>query len=68
MVGKQNKIVFLLHLNLYLLKYAMCDVTKWSLWDGQPIEWSEGEKQHSITRKTNNLIGVAIPECLKNIS
>ena len=30
----------------------MCDVTKWSLWDGQLIEWGEGEKKkNSITKK-----------------
>ena len=45
MVRKQNTISFLLHLNLCLLKYAMCAVTKWSLWDGQLIEW--GEEEHN---------------------
>ena len=41
MVRKQNTISFLLHLNLCLLKYATCTVTKWSLWDGQLIEWGK---------------------------
>ena len=32
----------------------MCDVTKWSLWDGQLIEWGEGEKQKQYNQKKIN--------------